>query len=192
MTFDDRSHPKTAYRRSPIRVGGDAMVDAGFAVAKLAVAAMMVLITAEVVARAVLGMSLMVVDEFSGYLLVVMTFFGAAYSLRRGALLRIELVLDAMSGRTRAVAECLFNAAALILIGYFVFRQGVFAWSTWTRGMVAPTLSEIPLWIPQLAIPIGSLLLAVGLVLELRDSIDRALYPAARGDPSVDGPKGTR
>jgi hypothetical protein len=39
--------------------------------------------------------------------------------------------------------------------------------------MVAPTLSEIPLWIPQIAIPIGGLLLSYGLVLEIRDGLLR-------------------
>lgn len=154
---------------------GDGLVRAGFFVAKIAVAVMLLIITAEIVARGAFNTSLLVVNEFAGYMLLIMTFFGAANSLRSGALLRIEFVLFSLPRRARAVADTLFDTAALVLV-LILFRHLIaFTWSTWTRGMVAPTLSEIPLWIPQIFMPVGCLVLIVGLLLELRGSLVRVL-----------------
>ena len=66
---------------------------------------MMALITADVIARNVFRKSLLISDEVSGYLLVVMTFFGIAYSLRSGSLLRIEFILFALPKRLRGIVD---------------------------------------------------------------------------------------
>ena len=42
-----------------------------------------------------------------------MTFFGIAYSLRSGSLLRIEFLLFALPKRLRGVADVLFDLIAL-------------------------------------------------------------------------------
>ena len=49
--------------------------------------------------------------------------------------------------------------------------------------MVAPTLLETPLWLPQLAMPIGCALLFFAFLLELRDHLRAALgKPVDGGD----------
>jgi TRAP-type C4-dicarboxylate transport system permease small subunit len=159
--------------QSASRRASDAPIEVACWIAMAAVAAMMLIISAEVIARSLFGWSLLIMDELAGYLLVVMTFFGAAYCLREGALLRIELLFTAISPRASASLSVLFDLCALLLVLLFLHRQILFTWSTWSRGMVAPTLSEIPLWIPQIAIPIGGLLLSYGLVLEIRDGLLR-------------------
>jgi TRAP-type C4-dicarboxylate transport system permease small subunit len=167
---------------------GDALVTLGLRVAQVAVAAMVILITSDVISRNVFKVSLLISDEVSGYLLVCMTFFGIAYSLRTGSLLRIEFILFAMPQPLRKIADVLFDILALALscILLHVFIRLVL--STWDRHMVAPTLIETPLWIPQLAMPIGGAILVVGFLLELRGSVKRmlGLAPPARTSSEVD------
>ena len=76
---------------------------------------MMALITADVIARNVFKRSLLISDEVSGYLLVVMTFFGIAYSLRSGSLLRIEFILFALPKRLRGIADVLYDVICLVV-----------------------------------------------------------------------------
>lgn len=181
MTASPSAGAPTIPRRSLMGRGSEAVIVAGLSVAKLAVVAMLIIITSEIVARSVFGLSLMVAEEFAGYLLLVMTFSGAAFCLRDGALLRVTFFLFAMPARMRMLADSVLNTLSLLLILTVVAYQAIFNWSTWTRGMVAPTLSEIPLWIPQVAMPVGSLILAIALVLELRDSFSGL----PRGTPPV-------
>lgn len=159
---------------SPVRNAGDWVVRLGVWIAELSVAAMLILIMAEVVARNLLGMSLLVANEFAGYLLVLMTFAGMGYSLRSGALLRIEFTVVALPHRLRGAAEALFDLLALAFLAILIWQLYNFTHSTWRRGMVAPTLSEIPLWIPIAIMPIGAVVLLVACMLELRDNLARA------------------
>lgn len=165
------------------RLGG-AIVTFGLGVAQTATVIMMVLISTEVIARNVFSVSLLISDEFSGYLLVIMSFFGIAYSLRSGALLRIEFILLALSPRLRAMVDVIYDVLAIGVSAVLFYAVIVFTWSTWERHMVAPTLIETPLWIPELAMPFGCLILIIGFLLELRGSI-RRLITGAPPPPEV-------
>jgi TRAP-type C4-dicarboxylate transport system permease small subunit len=171
---------------SAVGKAAEASISLGLRVAQLAIVGMMALITCDVVARNVFRMSLLISDEVSGYLLVVMTFFGIAYSLRSGSLLRIEFILLALPKRARGIADVLFDAIALIICLLLLRAMIRFTWITWEREAVAPTLIETPLWIPQLAMPIGMVILVIAFLLELRDSILRLF---GRAPPAPDEPK---
>lgn len=170
----------------PIERAAEATISLGHRIAQLAIFCMMALITADVVARNVFRKSLLISDEVSGYLLVTMTFFGIAYSLRSGSLLRIEFILFSLPTRLRALVDVLFDIAALFVCVLLLRAMIRFTWITWEREAVAPTLIETPLWIPQLAMPLGMTILVIAFLLELRGSILRLLGrgPAAPDQPS--------
>src|SRR4051812_36036900 len=155
-------------------------------IAQLSIALMMALITCDVIARNVFRTSLLISDEVSGYLLVVMTFFGISYSLRSGSLLRIEFLLFALPKCLRAIVDILFDLVALIVCLLLLRSMVRFIWITWEREAIAPTLIKTPLWIPQLAMPLGMLILVVAFLLELRGSILRLLgrEPAPPSEPT--------
>lgn len=154
---------------------GDRAIRVSRVVAEAAIVAMMLLIVVDIFCRSVLDISLLVSDEISGYMLVLMTFFGAADALRHGALLRIEIVLSLFGARQRAALNAIFDVLALGLTLVVLWQVSVLTWSTWNRRMVAPTLLETPLWVPQLAMPLGCALLAFAFILELHDHARVAL-----------------
>jgi TRAP-type C4-dicarboxylate transport system permease small subunit len=176
----DQSRPAGSIERA-----AEMTISFGMRLAQLAIVAMMLLISCDVLARNVGGFSLLISDEVSGYLLVAMSFFGIAYSLRSGSLLRIDFVLMAMPPRVRALASVVFDITALGVCLILLRALIRFNWSTWERHMVAPTLIETPLWIPQLAMPIGCSILIVGFLLELRDNVRRLLGRAPPAAPTV-------
>jgi TRAP-type C4-dicarboxylate transport system permease small subunit len=159
----------------PIEQAAEATISLGRRIAQVAIVAMMALITTDVIARNAFRRSLLISDEVSGYLLVVMTFFGIAYSLRSGSLLRIEFILFALPKRVRAATDVLFDLAALGVCLLLLRSLIRFTWITWEREAVAPTLIETPLWIPQLAMPLGMIILVIAFTLELRSSVMRLL-----------------
>jgi len=156
---------------------GDRVIGLSRVVAEGAIVAMMLLIVVDILCRSLLDISLLISDEISGYMLVLMTFFGAADALRHGALLRIEIVLSRLVVRLQAGLCAIFDVLALGLTLIVLWQVTALTWSTWTRRMVAPTLLETPLWLPQLAMPIGCALLAFAFLLELRDHA-RAAFAA--------------
>ena len=162
-------------KAGPIERVAEASISLGHRIAQLAIVCMMALITADVIARNVFKTSLLISDEVSGYLLVVMTFFGIAYSLRSGSLLRIEFLLFALPKRLRGVVDVLFDVVALVVCLLLLRAMVRFTWITWEREAIAPTLIETPLWIPQLAMPVGMVILVIAFLLELRGSILRML-----------------
>lgn len=151
----------------------DGLIGVGRIGAELSLVAMMVLITLEVICRSFFGFSLTIVDETGGYLVVALLFLGAAYSLREQALLRVEFLINALPVRVRPVVDLLFDVAALgfsLIILYQLARLTV---SSWERGMVAPTLMETPIHLPQIVMPVGALLLVLGLLAEIARDLRR-------------------
>jgi TRAP-type C4-dicarboxylate transport system permease small subunit len=175
--------PTTA---GPIERSAEGAISLGHRIAQIAIVCMMALITADVIARNVFRKSLLISDEISGYLLVTMTFFGIAYSLRSGSLLRIEFILFSLPKRLRGIADVLYDLIALAVCLLLLRSLIRFTWITWEREAVAPTLIETPLWIPQLAMPLGMIVLVIAFLLELRGSILRLLGrgPAAPTEAS--------
>ena len=143
------------------RVGTAAMV-----VSAVAVAVMAVLVTVEVLGRSLASVSTLVADEMAGYLLVVLTFFGLADSLRAGAFIRVEFVDHWIGARARRRLEIVLLVVAL---AYTVFL----AWEFWRLvaqsyrfGTTSLQVSRTPLWIPQACMAAGTSILALQLIAE--------------------------
>lgn len=131
------------------------------------------MVSVELVARNVFGISLQVSDELSGYLLVVVTFFCLADSFSSGALMRIEFVYASLSGRARLLADLFFDLAAALSVLACIVYSASLALSSFERQSHAPTLLATPLWLPQAAIPIGLSILLLALVLSIADDAVR-------------------
>ena len=165
--------PLSARSRGPIERAAEGLITLGLRLAEVAIFCMVSLIAADVICRNVFNFSLLISDEVSGYLLVIMTFCGAGYSLRSGALLRIEFLLFSLPRRVRAVVDVFYDLLAMAVTATLLYELGRLVWSTWERHMVAATLIQTPLWIPQLAMPIGCAILLLAFMLDLRDSLAR-------------------
>ena len=165
--------PLSARPVGPIERVAEGLVTLGLRIAEVAMLGMVTLIAAEVICRNVGNRSLLIADEVSGYLLVLMTFCGAGYSVRSGALLRIEFLLFALPRRIRAIVDVVYDLLALAVTSALLYELTRITWSSWARHMVAATLMETPIWIPQLAMPVGCTILVVAFLLDLRGSLAR-------------------
>ena len=97
---------------------------------------------------------------YAGYCMAASSFLALAYTLNRGAHIRVNLLLTAL-GRHRIWGEYWCFAIAALLATYFA-RYAVkgtmesIRWNDISQGQDAT-----PLWIPQLAMCAGTILLAV-------------------------------
>lgn len=109
----------------------------------------------EIVLRSFFDSSTYVLDEFVGYAVASMTFLTLAYALNDGSLIRVNLVLGRLKGKSRRWVEVGSSSLAFVVFAYilfFFFRSWI---RNWDRGTVSGSIAEVPLWIPEGIVLIG-------------------------------------
>ncbi len=111
-------------------------------------------------------------DAYAGYCMAASGFLALAHTLKRGEHIRVSLVLEHAGVRVRHGLEVWSLAVATILSGAFAFYSARLAFQSWAFNDVSTANDATPLWIPELAMAAGTLILFVAfvdeLVLELR------------------------
>ena len=112
------------------------------------------------------------IDAYAGYLMAGAGFLALAHTLKRGEHIRVTLLLSALQGRARHALEVWALGAASLLAALAAFYACRLAWQSRTFNDVSTGNDATPLWIPQLAMAAGTVILTVAfvdeLVLELR------------------------
>ena len=146
--------------------------------------AMLVIITAEAVAR-LFGHSLEMADEVGGYLLVAISFLSLAVCQVSGSFHHLELLQPRLSPRGRAIWSVIFNVLSLACTLVIFWQLCRLEMQSWAYGDVAPTELQTPLWLPRITMPLGMFGLSLVLFRELIESM-KALgqtlrHPAQQG-----------
>ena len=100
--------------------------------------------------------------DYAGYAMASASFFALAYALNHGAHIRVTLMLSNM-GRWRRWGEIWATGIAAVIATFFA-RYAIKAnyWSEKLRD-ISQGQDATPLWIPQLSMSIGTVLLAIAL-----------------------------
>ncbi|MCT7910054.1 TRAP transporter small permease [Arcobacter lacus] len=119
-----------------------------------------------VVLRYIFDMSLPWAAELTNYLFIWSALFGAAYGFKQGAHISITLLIEKCSPivmKGFLIFASLLSIAYLLLISYFGYELVLFLMDF---GEINVDL-QIPMWIPQLVIPVAFLLAAYRVVEKL-------------------------
>ena len=121
----------------------------GAAASGISIVGLVLLITVYVIGRK-FGLTLLFVEEWGGYLLVLITYMGAAYALSKDAHVQMRLVLDNVPVRVRMLLSVFFALAGIPLIGFL-------SWLSMSRVIGCIKLRscslyymETLLWIPSI------------------------------------------
>ena len=128
----------------------------GAAVAMVAIA---VVILAQIVAR-LAGTQVPAADDFAAWAMAASAFLALPYALLHGEHIRVTLILSRLSGSTARAVETLATALGLGLAAWAAWQAGLFVFDSWRYDEVAQGVLRVPMWIPQLPMPIGLTLLA--------------------------------
>jgi TRAP-type C4-dicarboxylate transport system permease small subunit len=142
----------------------------GAAVACVALGALIVLITLQVIRRRLLDAPIVYTDEVSGYLLVVVTFLSLGYALQHGDHIQVELLTGRLSsrhGRWVRIGWCLVG---LGFTGLLTVRSAALALDSARLGAFSIT-SQIPLAPIQAVAPLGFSLLFLQLAAQLVETL---------------------
>ena len=131
------------------------------------VAVMMVLILYEVFMRYVLNQPPMVADEFSGYILVALTFLGAAYTWKERGHVRIELLVRKLPDKAQVWLRLITVIMAAVFALLLIEASYELVSDSYIFGRRSGSWLRTPLLWPQLVLIIGSVLLFVQLITEV-------------------------
>ena len=106
-------------------------------------------------------------DSYAGYCMAAAGFLALAHTMKRGEHIRVTLLLEHVGAKAQRALELWALAVATLLAALFAFYSVRLAWQSWQFNDVSTGNDATPLWIPQLAMAAGTLVLFVALVDDL-------------------------
>lgn len=130
----------------------------GKAMTAVSIALMIVLcipITYEAIARW-FGAPTIWVFETTLYAFIFLGFLGNALAVRTGAHFRVTLLIE-LFPQIKKAFDLIAQLATLSFAVLIMAAGSYFVWYSFSNGILSDSLLAIPLWVPQLAIPLGGL-----------------------------------
>ncbi len=106
-------------------------------------------------------------DAYAGYLMAGAGFLALAHTLKKGEHIRVTLVLGLFQGSARRGVEIFSLVLANLLAGLFAFYSCRLVWQSIEFHDISTGNDATPLWIPQLAMALGTVIFALAFVDEL-------------------------
>jgi TRAP-type C4-dicarboxylate transport system permease small subunit len=148
-----------------------------------ALVVMLAVIGTDILTRSLLNFSFEISDELGGYMLVVITFVSLPVCQVNDSFHHVELVQSRLSAFGRALSHIIFDALSLTfcaLLLWQLFKFEIFSFEFDDR---APTYLATPLWIPRIAMVLGTMALCFSMLRTLLADV-ATLRAVARGGGS--------
>ena len=149
----------------------DLLYDGAAWLAALAMIGVLVAVLLSIVSRQ-LGFHVPGTDAYAGYAMAGAGFLALAHTLKHNEHIRVTLLLGRLQGRAKHALEMWALSAAVLLAALFAFYSVRLAWQSHVFNDISTGNDATPLWIPQLAMAVGMLVLTIAFidefVLELR------------------------
>ena len=131
----------------------------GGVIAALFLIAILVIIVLQMLARWT-GQVFPGATDYAGYCMAGASFFAFAYALNHGAHIRVSLFLTALGHRRRWGELWCFGIGAVTATYFARYAVKGNFWS-WKLNDISQGLDATAIWIPQLAMSAGTILLAI-------------------------------
>ena len=107
------------------------------------------------------------IDAYAGYLMAGSGFLALAHTFKKGEHIRVTLVINALRGGAKRAVEVWALAAASLLALLFAFYSSKLAWQSHVFNDISTSNDATPLWLPQIAMALGTSIFALALIDEL-------------------------
>ena len=145
-----------------IRRSLDLLYTASGVAAALCLIAILTLIVLQMLARWT-GEVFPGAPDYAGYAMASASFLAFANALNRGAHIRVSIVLNAVGPKLRRLINIWCFAIGAATAWYFVWFCYRFVYFSWKFNDISQGQDRTPLWIPQTAMLVGGVILAIAL-----------------------------
>jgi TRAP-type C4-dicarboxylate transport system permease small subunit len=164
-----------------VRKALDTLYNAAGYLAAFFMIGILAMVLASVVGRLV-GFNLRGSDAYAGYCMAAASFLALAHTLKRGEHIRVTLLLDRFGGRLRRPLDLWSHIAGTFFCAILAFYSARLAWQSRLFNDVSQGNDATPLWIPQLSMAAGNVILAIAFIDLLLAAIFGGREPAPRAD----------
>lgn len=141
----------------------DFLYDGSAWLAALAMIGVLLMVLLSIVSRQV-GFHVPGTDAYAGYSMAAAGFLALAHTLKRNEHIRVTLLLGRLKGKAHHALEMWALTAGVLLAALFAFYSVRLAWVSHALNDISTSSDATPLWIPQIAMALGTLILLVALV----------------------------
>jgi TRAP-type C4-dicarboxylate transport system permease small subunit len=136
---------------------------------------------ANVIGRYLLGISLIGSDEVQIFIMVAMTFLGAAVVTRRNLHLRMDVLVQFFPTPIQVLLRILEQLLLIALAGFVLTRSYIYASQMLRIGRTSD-MAGVPMWIPHGTVALGFALMLIFAVCGLIHMVRRMTARAAGGE----------
>lgn len=129
-----------------------------------------------------LGLNIPAGDDLISWCMAATAFLGLAHTFRHGEMIRVGLLIDRLTGRTRWFFEIAALAIGCGFIGFFAWYAVAMTYDSYRFNDMAQGVLAIPMWIPQLGYSGGLVVLFIAFV-------DEFVHVLRGGEPRYEKPK---
>jgi TRAP-type C4-dicarboxylate transport system permease small subunit len=164
-----------------VRKALDRLYDAAGYLAAFFMVGILAMVLASVVGR-LAGFNLRGSDAYAGYCMAAASFLALAHTLKRGEHIRVTLFLDRFGGRLRRPLDLWSHVAGTFFCAILAFYSARLVWQSRLFNDVSQGNDATPLWIPQLGMAAGAIVLLVAMVDDLTLLARHRELPTASAD----------
>jgi TRAP-type C4-dicarboxylate transport system permease small subunit len=164
-----------------VRKALDTLYDAAGHLAAFFMVGILLMVLASVVGRT-LGFNLRGSDAYAGYCMAAASFLALAHTLKRSEHIRVMLLIERFKGRLKRPLELWCHAAGTFFCAALAIYSVRLVWQSHAFHDISQGNDATPLWIPQLAMAAGAIILLVAMVDDFVLVIRGEQLPAAPVD----------
>jgi TRAP-type C4-dicarboxylate transport system permease small subunit len=106
-------------------------------------------------------------NDIVAWLCAAAAFLAMAHSFKHGDFVRVTLLLEKVSPKTRQAMEVVSLVVACFAIGYLAWWATRFTYESWQFNEIAGGLLPLPIWIPQSTFVVGAWLFFIAVLDEM-------------------------
>jgi TRAP-type C4-dicarboxylate transport system permease small subunit len=141
----------------------DFLYDAAAWLAALAMIGILAMVLLSIVMRQ-LHFHIAGTDAYAGYSMAAAGFLALAHTLKRNEHIRVTLILGRLKGRSHHWLEMWALSAAVVLSALFAYYSVRLSWQSNAIHDISTSNDATPLWIPQIAMALGTVILFIAFV----------------------------
>jgi TRAP-type C4-dicarboxylate transport system permease small subunit len=103
-------------------------------------------------------------DAYAGYCMAAAGFLALAHTLKHGEHIRVTLILEHVGPKLHRAMELWALGAATLLAALFAYYSVRLSWQSFDFNDISTGNDATPLWLPQLTMALGTVVLCIAFV----------------------------